>query len=88
MIKPTVHLNGTSADDLVEGYCKAQRAICKALITMGDICPHGRDYYPQGDQAYDQARAEHSDRVTRLQSVVAELEQLAEHCANFRRGVS
>lgn len=82
MIKPTIHMNGSSADVLVEGYAEASSAITTALEKLAAAAPNARDYYPQGDDAFEQARMEHFARLARLQSVRDELAELAEHVAD------
>jgi len=76
-ITPTIHLNGTSKADLLEGYLDVlaagrdlREALCKAA-------PNGRDYYPQGTQAYTDAAADHMARLKRLESIIKEIEQIA-----------
>lgn len=75
---PTVHLNGTSKAEL-------QRQLLDAIIALGDAeiavqkaAPNGRDYYPQGRNAINDALTEHASRLSRLASVRSELEQIAE----------
>lgn len=84
MTKPTVHMNGTGADDLVEGFCEGYRAIGEAMETLAKHGPNGRDYYPQGPEAVSAAIAEHRDRLQRLDTLRAELLELAEHVQNVR----
>ena len=83
MTKPTIHTNGTRASDLTDAYCAAMLAVRAAMAKVSESCPNSRDYYPQGGNAYAEARAEHFSRLDRLDSVARELEQLAEHCAGF-----
>jgi hypothetical protein len=82
--KPTVHLNGTSPDALFEQLANVNGAIRKAISTLQEAAPHGRDYYPQGDNAINEATKEHLDRIARLRSVMSEIEELAEHVADAR----
>jgi hypothetical protein len=86
MMKPTIHLNGTSRDELLRQLTTAGGALRKAIGALSDAAPHGRDYYPQGSSAITKATAEHVSRLSRLQSVYEELEALAEHVANVERG--
>ncbi len=78
---PTVHMNGTSQQELLEQYLSACKALRDALGTMASIYPNARDYSPQGPDAIHVAMAEHSNRMAKLRSVLAEVEQLAEHVA-------
>jgi len=55
MIIPTVHLNGTSGQDLLEqqqAILDALRAVREAMMAA---TPNGRDYYPQGEDAIGEA---------------------------------
>lgn len=79
MIKPTIHLNGSSPESLREGYRKAAEALYDAISALCEAGPHGRDYYLQSNTAIYEAVAEHASRVDRLKSVQDELVQLAEH---------
>jgi hypothetical protein len=55
---PTVHLNGTGFTDLRDGYAAAYDAIDKAMDALAKAELNGRDFYPQGPDAYYQARKE------------------------------
>lgn len=78
MTKPTIHLNGTSRKDLAEGYEAAFRAVTDAAEALTKSCPNGRDYYPQGSDAFDAAVKEHRARREKLESVKGELMELWE----------
>lgn len=74
---PTIHSNGTSRDELLRQMCDATDALHRAIEVLASAGPNGRDYYPQGPDAIKRATAEHQDRLSRLQSVQAELQELA-----------
>lgn len=74
---PTIHSNGTSAESLTEGLCEAYSALNDAYDKLKQTAPNGRDYYPQGPDAYGRAREEHMGRLDRVYSVMKELEALA-----------
>jgi hypothetical protein len=78
---PTIHMNGTARDSLLEANLGASDALRAALAALELNAPNPRDYYPQGDAAFPAAAREHADRVSRLRSVLAELEALAEAIA-------
>ena len=78
MMIPSIHLNGTSRDELVEQLIKAARSLRLAIEALGEATPNGRDYYVQGPSALHQARGEHRVRLGKLQDVYDELETLAE----------
>lgn len=78
MIYPTVHLNGTSRNELMSGFESAARGVNDALRALQDAAPNARDYYPQGDGAFKIATTEHVARMAKLQDVLAELSDLLE----------
>jgi hypothetical protein len=73
---PTVHMNGTSYQDLFDQAMDARSALKNALDLMRRMTPNGRDYYVQGDGATEQARDEHSARIQSVASVVDEIEHV------------
>ena len=79
---PTIHLNGTSARELLAGYSDACVGIHEALAMLRRSSPNGRDYYPQGPEAINTAIREHRAREAKLLEVLRELETLGEHVAD------
>lgn len=73
LIFPTVHLNGTSAKQLTEGLGEAYEAVDKAMDKLRDAAPNARDYYVQGDRAFQKAVEQHEARAKKLQAVADEL---------------
>jgi len=73
MIFPSLHLNGTSREELEQQIENATSAINTAIRKLNDAAPNGRDYYPQGETAIIIAQKEHQSRVERLKSVYDEL---------------
>ena len=63
---PTIHLNGTGFITLRDEYAAAYDAINKAIDALAKAELNGRDYYPQGLDAYYKARDE---RQTALDSL-------------------
>lgn len=73
---PTIHLNGTSFTDLRDGYAAAYDAIEKAMEALAKAELNGRDFYPQGPDAYYQARKERDaafDKLLAAQQYVGEM---------------
>jgi hypothetical protein len=70
---PTVHLNGTSARDLIAGYQTAYSGVTAAIEALQASAPNARDYYVQGPDAFALARTEHESRMHRLADITAEL---------------
>jgi hypothetical protein len=77
MILPTIHLNGTSRESLLEGYQEAIDALVEAGRKVAAAGPNGRDYYVQGNKAFPQAMDEHEARLTKIRKVILELEAIA-----------
>lgn len=74
---PTVHLNGTSAKELLNQLKDAFTAVRQANEKLAQAAPHARDYYVQNDRAYALAREQHVQRVKSLEAVAADLERIA-----------
>lgn len=81
-IKPTIHLNGTSADELLKNYRAAYNAILNAQAALQQTAPHGRDYYVQSGDSIAVAISQHVSRVQRLETVRREIEELAIHVSD------
>lgn len=77
MRAPTVHLNGTGFEQLLTAATEAREAVENAIAKMVVAAPNARDYYPQGDAAYPEARAQYERLVGHLTVVVDELAELA-----------
>lgn len=73
---PTIHTNGTSKERLIELLCEASQALDLAFSALKQTAPNGRDYYPQGNDAFDKAVAEHYDRMKRLDAIKDEVDEL------------
>jgi ferredoxin-NADP reductase len=78
---PTIHLNGTSREMLSDQLCEAYSAVRIAGDTLAKAAPNGRDYYPQGPEAFEQAVREHYARMAKLRDVMKEIETIAEAIA-------
>lgn len=75
---PTIHLNGTSKQELLDQLIDAGQALRSAYVALCEAAPNARDYYPQGNGAYGAARDQHVERVRKIQAVIDELNALAE----------
>lgn len=78
---PTLHLNGSSAETLSEGFHAAHDAVSAAIEALCAAAPNARDYYVQ-DQAFTRANAEHVLRLRKLSEVQAELAALCNDISN------
>lgn len=75
---PTVHLNGTGKQHLVQELLDAHKAVGAAILALHQVTVHGRDFYPQGPNAYGQARHEMDARLLTLHALQDELRQMFE----------
>ena len=80
---PTVHTNGTSANELYELYTDAGYTVEDAIKMVSNSAPNGRDYYPQGPEVIGQAVKEHDARIAKLKEVLVELQELQAHVSQF-----
>ena len=79
---PTVHLNGTSREALLEGYIDCVNAVRHAIEVCQKNAPNARDYYSRIG-AWPAAMTEHEARLEKLESVLAELREIGEHVAGL-----
>lgn len=68
---PTIHLNGTGYTTLRDEYAAAYDAISKAVEALAATTCNGRDFYPQGADAYYRARDERTEAFTKLREAHA-----------------
>jgi hypothetical protein len=78
LMVPTIHMNGTSKESLLEGICEAVNKLHDAGRALAAACPNGRDYYTQGPGAISVALDQHEARMKKLREIIGELEQIAE----------
>lgn len=77
MIIPTIHLNGTGQQQLLDANIAAITALSEALAKAQEAGPNQRDYYPQGDAAFTAAVEEHRARLALIEKAIEEFEALA-----------
>ncbi len=75
---PTIHLNGTDAQRLIDAIDAADAALQAAQRALAECTPNGRDYYVQSAGAFAQAIAEHDKRVAGIRQIREELQTIAE----------
>ena len=66
---PTIHLNGTLAKSLADEYHAVYQAINRASDALVAATCNARDFYPQGDAAWKQARDERAEMFRKLAEV-------------------
>ena len=79
ILLPVVHLNGTSSDDLNEQVRGARVALREAIEALQKAAPNARDYYPHGTSAIYDAQREHQERLSKLEDVMSDLDQMMIH---------
>lgn len=75
---PTIHLNGTSKERLIDGLCEVSEKIDIAYSMLKQMAPNGRDYYPQGPTALAEAEGEHHARLKKLEDVRKEIDAMVD----------
>ena len=83
LLAPLIHMNGSSAESLIEGYLAAATLLTKGLEALYACAPNGRDYYPCATQSepnpFRQASREHDARINSVRQVLAEIEMIVEN---------
>lgn len=79
---PTIHLNGSSQESLLEDATSTANAIGNSIQKMIEGWPNARDYYTQGPEAYGMAVAWWQERMNTLRQIRGEFEQVAEAISN------
>jgi uncharacterized membrane-anchored protein YhcB (DUF1043 family) len=66
---PTIHLNGTGAKSLAAEYRSVYQAVARASDALAAATCNGRDFYTQGNAAWQQARDERAEMFRKLAEV-------------------
>lgn len=74
MIIPTVHMNGDRAQTLIESHEEFHYALTQSLAKLPEV--NGRNYYPQGAGAFDEAVEQRQRWITAIDKVQAELMEI------------
>lgn len=72
MITPTININGSSKDDLINARLDAMDRIAEAIEELKKVTPNGRDYPGDNDQCLAD-RQTHYHRIKVLQDLYIEL---------------
>jgi hypothetical protein len=67
-ISPTLNINGTSAADLIDPRLAAFDHLTKAIDSLRQVTPNGRDY-PGDAERCDADRQAHYDRILTLNAI-------------------
>jgi len=82
---PTIHFNGSGIDNLSEEYTAALNALHYAREALVHSTLHMRDFYPQGDEAYIQAREERTEVFRKYQEIEQYLTDWVHHLYQQRQ---
>lgn len=66
---PTIHLNGTGAKSLENEYLAVYQATDALFQKLAVATCHPRDFYPQGDGAWEEARRERGHMLSLVESI-------------------
>jgi len=78
LVFPTVHLNGTSKQALLDQLSAAMIAVHNAGRALAQATPHARDYYVQGSEQIFAALDQHGARLRKLTEIADELQTIAD----------
>jgi hypothetical protein len=78
---PTIHLNGTSAKSLVREYRAVSDALEAASKALEAATCNARDFYLQGDDAWQRARKEREEAFAKLAEVQTYAEAWLDHAS-------
>lgn len=74
IIFPTVHINGTGKQDLIDERCAVVEALYTAGKRLAAACPNGRDFYPDECKEWEAAYDQHKRRLQIIRDLTAEME--------------
>lgn len=74
VVAPIIHLNGTSAERLVEALSNTYSALFDAYDKLRQCAPNGRDYYQEPGRM-QLAEAQHTRRQHLIWNLMDELER-------------
>ncbi len=80
---PTIHLNGSGADNLYQEYKAAWNSVRATREALVHATCNARDFYPQGDSAFSKAREERSEAFLHLQQVEEYLASWLMHLSDY-----
>ena len=86
LVMPLVHINGTSAESLLEMREEAYLAIGEAITALQDMAPNARDYYPYNQpDVFNGAIEQYRRRLRLLNELQDELTAECEHISQYKR---
>ena len=79
---PTIHLNGTGAATIANEYTNALCAASALRQALAEATCNARDFYPQGDHAWIDARNERAEIFAKLLEIEEYLTAWATHASD------
>ena len=79
---PTIHLNGSNRDTLMEGYIATLDTLRHALEALQAAAPNARDYV-KAEGTFCMAQNQHFTRLARLRETLDEMNTIAEHASTL-----
>lgn len=79
LIFPSVHMNGTSGEELFNQALNAARVLRLSLDAMAAAAPHARDYYIQGADVFTNAQRDYVQRIGKIREVADDMMAIAEN---------
>jgi len=77
MTTPTIHSHGTPGKLLYSDYENAMNRAQDAIDALNNATLNGRDYYPQGPDAFESAVCQRVEMGQKLSSVYNDLQTIA-----------
>lgn len=71
---PTVHMNGDSYQTLYDGHMEMRQALMSAAKILRANTPNNRNYYVQSEEAGQEARRQHAERLEAIDRMAEEVE--------------
>jgi hypothetical protein len=81
VVVPVITLNGTSAEDLYYQRADAAQGVRDAIGHLQEAAPHARDH--KDGNTYQAALRLHNSRLSRLESVLKEIEVELAYISKF-----
>lgn len=76
LIAPTINLNGSTANSLIESYVETKDPLRLALGRLQETRPHGRDYQTAPEGAEKRAKMQHELRISAVVRCLAEIDEI------------
>ena len=82
LIVPTLNINGSTRDNLVDYHTRAMRKINEAYAALADMAPHGRDYQTAPPGTHEKAQEQYKVWREQLRVIHNDIESIAIEISN------